>query len=124
MRLPGFFFTSVASILRFEFNQSSSRRRGVLCAILFSVILSVNAAGQAQGAQPTNVAARDLIARPINDGQRTVLRGNRHPLARSEFDRGMAPAGLPMRRMVLVLKRSDEQESSLKTLLADHQAKG
>ncbi|WP_348262996.1 Ig-like domain repeat protein [Telmatobacter sp. DSM 110680] len=124
MRLPGFFFTSVASVTHFKSNRSSNRPCGFLLAILLSVTLSGNAAGQAQGAQPKNVAGRDLIARPIEDGQRTVLRGNRHPLARAEFDRGMAPAGLPMTRMLLVLKRSDEQESTLKTLLADQQAKG
>ncbi|HEY2470412.1 MAG TPA: protease pro-enzyme activation domain-containing protein [Terracidiphilus sp.] len=67
---------------------------------------------------------RDMITRPIDDAQRTVLRGNRHPLARSAFDRGAAPAGLPMQRMLLVLKRNDDQETSLKTLLSDQQTKG
>ncbi|MFZ3370174.1 MAG: protease pro-enzyme activation domain-containing protein, partial [Candidatus Sulfotelmatobacter sp.] len=53
----------------------------------------------------------------------TVLKGNTHRLARPEFDLGTAPATLPMQRMLLVLKRSPEQESALRKLLADQQDK-
>src|SRR5882672_8896400 len=62
-------------------------------------------------------APRPLIVNPIDESRLTVLKGNTHPLARSEFDLGTAPATLPMRRMLLVLKRSPEQESSLAKLL-------
>src|SRR5262245_29846632 len=41
----------------------------------------------------------------------TVLRGNTHPMARPEFDHGLAPDSLPMDRMLLVLKRSPEKEA-------------
>lgn len=126
LSMPGFFRISIASIFSYEFKLPATRRGAVLLATLFSIILggNSNAAGQAQGSLPASGRTRDLITRPIDDGQRTVLRGNRHPLARAEFDRGAAPAGLPMRRMLLVLKRSDEQEAALKSLLADQQAKG
>jgi subtilase family serine protease len=60
---------------------------------------------------------------PVNEAQRTVLKGNTHPLARPEFDLGSAPATLPMQRMLLVLKRSPQQESALKKLLDDQQDK-
>ena len=52
-----------------------------------------------------------------------MLPGNIHPLARLQFDRGFAPADLPMNRMLLVLKRSPEQEAALETLLDDQQDK-
>jgi subtilase family serine protease len=52
-----------------------------------------------------------------------VLKGNTHPLARREFDLGTAPATLPMERMLLVLKRSPEQETALRKLLDDQQDK-
>ena len=52
-----------------------------------------------------------------------TLKGNTHPLARPEFDLGMAPASMPMSRMLLVLKRSPEQESALEQLLDDQQNK-
>src|SRR5215467_10585339 len=49
----------------------------------------------------------------------TVLSGNTHPMARPEFDHGLAPDSLPMERMLLVLKRSSEKEASLEKFLAE-----
>src|SRR5208337_4615629 len=49
------------------------------------------------------------------------LKGNTHPLARPEFDLGTAQASLPMERMLLVLKRSPDQETALRKLLDDQQ---
>ena len=57
------------------------------------------------------------MGQPLNEMNQTVLRGNTHPLARTEFDRGPAPPGLLMERMLLILKRSPEQESALRKLL-------
>jgi hypothetical protein len=64
-----------------------------------------------------------LITKPVDETQLTVLKGNTHPLARAEFDQGAAPMDLPMNRMLLVLKRSDEQESALKSLIDSQQDK-
>src|SRR3989442_480865 len=66
---------------------------------------------------------RPLIVQAVDDSQLTTLKGNTHPLARAQFDRGVAPPDLPMQRMLLVLKRSDEQESALRKLLDDQQDK-
>jgi hypothetical protein len=66
---------------------------------------------------------RPLITQPVDEARLTVLKGNTHPLARAEFDLGTAPATLPMQRMLLVLKRSAEQESALRKLLDDQQDK-
>ncbi len=70
-------------------------------------------------AQASNVQSR--ITQEVNDSQRTVLRGNTHPLARAEFDRGPAPSTLAMDRMMLVLKRSPAQEAALEKLMAEQQ---
>jgi subtilase family serine protease len=59
----------------------------------------------------------------VDESQLTVLKGNTYPLARPEFDLGTAPASLPMERMLLVLKRSPEQEFALRKLLDDQQDK-
>jgi Pro-kumamolisin, activation domain/Bacterial Ig-like domain (group 3) len=59
----------------------------------------------------------------VNETERTVLKGNVHRLARPQFDRGPAPPDLPMNRMLLVLKRSPEQEATLETLLDNQQDK-
>ncbi|HEY4902071.1 MAG TPA: Ig-like domain repeat protein [Candidatus Sulfotelmatobacter sp.] len=64
-----------------------------------------------------------LITQPVDEHQLIVLKGNVHPLARPQSDLGTAPASLPMQRMLLVLKRSPEQESALRKLLDDQQDK-
>src|SRR5208337_4580731 len=89
-------------------------------AISFSQALSAQEASSAPGA---GVAPRPLITQPVYETQMTVLKGNTHRLARPEFDLGTAPATLPMQRMLLVLKRSAEQESALRKLLDDQQDK-
>jgi len=66
---------------------------------------------------------RPLITQTLDESRLTVLKGNTHPMARPEFDLGSAPATLPMERMLLVLKRSDAQESALRKLLDDQQDK-
>jgi len=81
------------------------------------------AAAQGAGANVPGASARTLIAQPLDEAQRTHLKGNTHPLARAEFDAGVAPAGQPMRRMLLMLNRSAEQEAALRALLEDQQTK-
>ncbi len=63
------------------------------------------------------------ITQAVDEKVRVPLRGNVHPLARAEFDRGAAPLDLPMKRMLLVLRRSDEQEAALRQLLDEQQSK-
>jgi Pro-kumamolisin, activation domain/Bacterial Ig-like domain (group 3) len=75
-----------------------------------------------EAAQPAT-GPRPLITQPIDESQLTTLKGNLHPLARPVFDVGTAPATLPMERMLLVLKRSPEQEAALRKLLDDQQDK-
>lgn len=71
------------------------------------------------GAQTNVVPSR--ITRAIDPSQLTVLRGNTSPLAQARYDRGAAPASLPMRHMLLVLKRGAQQEDALETLLEQQQ---
>lgn len=61
------------------------------------------------------------ITQSVDGSKLTVLRGNTYPLARSEFDRGVAPASLAMDDMQLVLKRGSKQEQALQALLAQQQ---
>src|ERR1700686_3714380 len=65
-------------------------------------------ADSAPPTMPRTVSPRPLITEALDEGHRTVLRGNTHRLARPEFDLGTAPASLPMQRMLLVMKRSPE----------------
>ena len=95
----------------------------VLFAVIFTAtFLWVPAAAQ-QSASAALPAPRPLITQALDESRMKVLKGNTHPLARREFDLGTAPATLPMERMLLVLKRSPEQESALRKLLDDQQDK-
>ncbi len=91
-----------------------------LSALIFTLSLPQPSTAQQQAAlaSPTS-----LITQPINESQLTVLKGNTHPLARPQFDLGTAPATLPLQRMLLVMKRSPQQESALERLLSDQQDK-
>ncbi|MGA3125859.1 MAG: protease pro-enzyme activation domain-containing protein [Candidatus Korobacteraceae bacterium] len=52
------------------------------------------------------------------------MQGNVHPLASLRFDRGPVPAALPMERMVLLLKRSPEQQQALDRFIASQYDQG
>jgi hypothetical protein len=112
-----------ANVMR-AFCRLSSR---ILVAIVvIAVSTKFPAASLAQGtnaAQRVAAATTPLITQAIDETQLTVLKGNTHPLARPEFDLGTAPASLPMQRMLLVLKRSAEQEAAVRKLLDDQQDK-
>src|SRR5438477_5903503 len=87
-------------------------------------LLMLCATIKAQDAAPQTLAApRPLITQSVDESQLTTLQGNTHPLARPEFDLGTAAGSLPMKRMLLVLKRSPEQEAALRKLLDDQQDK-
>src|SRR5579883_1239480 len=81
------------------------------------------------GSATAQTAPKDFRAiRPIErirgviDDSRSITRpGNRHPLARAEFDRGMAPADTRMDRMVMVLQPDRSQQEAVEELLAAQQ---
>ena len=70
------------------------------------------------GAAQTQSVARPLITRPVDESSLVALRGNVHPLARGEFDRGRAPVSLGAQRMLLLLKRTPRQQMMLEQYLA------
>ncbi|HEV3420818.1 MAG TPA: Ig-like domain repeat protein [Candidatus Acidoferrum sp.] len=66
---------------------------------------------------------RPRVLEAVDDTRRIALSGNVHPLARAEFDRGAVAESQPMNRILLLLKRSDEQEAALQDALAKQQDK-
>jgi subtilase family serine protease len=70
-------------------------------------------------ASAQNTFVQPRITQAVDESQLTVLKHNTYPLARAEFDRGPAPTTLPMENMLLVLKRSPEQEATLDKLMAE-----
>ncbi|MGH9393740.1 MAG: protease pro-enzyme activation domain-containing protein [Terriglobales bacterium] len=64
------------------------------------------------------------LTQTIRNQQTVRLAGNVHPLARAAADRGAAPAGMRLQRMLLLLKRTPQQEVALRQLIADQQQPG
>jgi subtilase family serine protease len=92
-------------------------RRNILLVILASAVVSLLLLGAskmlAQSSTPES-----MITRAVDETQRVTLRGNVHPMARAEFDQGAVASTMPMQHMLLVLKRSAEQQTALEALSA------
>jgi Pro-kumamolisin, activation domain/Bacterial Ig-like domain (group 3) len=58
---------------------------------------------------------------PVDESQRTVLRGNTHPLATTGNDRGAVAPAQALNRMLILLRRSPEQDAALTSLLTAQQ---
>jgi subtilase family serine protease len=67
--------------------------------------------------------AMPRIVQPVDESALVTLKGNTHPLARPQFDRGPVDDSVAG-RMLLVLKRSPEQETALRQLVQDQQTPG
>jgi hypothetical protein len=78
-----------------------------------------NTASAAQAAPA--VPAR--ITQAIDDTQLVTLKGNVQVQARPEFDKGPVSDAQPMKRMMLLLRRSPEQQAALTQLMAGQLSK-
>ncbi|HEX4426436.1 MAG TPA: protease pro-enzyme activation domain-containing protein, partial [Terriglobales bacterium] len=92
-------------------------RKAAACLFLTLGISGLNLA-QAQ-ANNTNGAIPSRIIQSIDENQLVLLPGNTHPLALPKFDQGIANPSMSMDRMLLLLKRSPEQEAALSAFMAE-----
>src|SRR5271170_4109664 len=108
MLLPGF--------------ESCVPRRTVLFLLLTTLSLlrpGLLVAGQtAEGQNALLAQPRDRITAVIDDERRTVLRGNRHPLAMAANDIGMVSGDFRMERIILTLKPDAARQAALERLVA------
>jgi Pro-kumamolisin, activation domain/Bacterial Ig-like domain (group 3) len=88
--------------------------RGFLLFFFFILQFS----GTKAGAQ-----VRPQVVQVVDNARRVTLVGNVHPLALVANDRGTVAESMPMSRMLLLLKRSDEQESALQAYMEQQQSK-
>jgi len=96
----------------------SLSRVAILAAAAFFLFFPQFAKSQTQ---IQSISPRSRITNAIDESRLTTLHGNTHPLARPQFDQGAAPPSLPVRRMLMVLTRGSQQESTLETLLEQQQ---
>ena len=73
------------------------------------------ATASAPAAQAAAIPAR--ITQAIDEAQLVRLKGNVHPLARPAFDQGPVSDATPMKRMMLLLQRSPEQQAALRQFM-------
>src|SRR5271169_2995926 len=96
--------------------QQPTGPRKTLLFLYIQVLMILGATAAYGQAQPRVVEA-------IDNAQRVTLAGNVLPLARAEFDRGAVAPAQPMTRILLLLKRSDAQESALQDFMEKQQDK-
>lgn len=90
------------------------------CSLL-GIFLASSTSISAQHQMPVT---RSLISSPVIDGSRIALGGNVHPLAQARYDVGPAPASARAGRLMLILKRSLQQDAALAAYLRDVQDPG
>src|SRR5216684_2474923 len=99
-----------ASVDGFMKLQSLILRNSLLILTSLLALPAFRAAAQSNldavgaAAQAATIPAR--ITQAIDETQLVRLKGNVHPLARAEFDRGPVSDATPMKRMLLLLQRS------------------
>ena len=84
-------------------------------SLVSGAVLSSTTQGQELSARPMPIVPSRITQR-VDEASRVTLRGNTHPMARQTLDVGLVAPSLPMERMILVLKRSPEQEAALAAL--------
>ena len=63
------------------------------------------------------------ITEAVDEKNLVVLPGNVHPLARPEFDQGVVADAQPLKRILLLLQRSPDEETALRQVLDEQQSK-
>ncbi len=69
------------------------------------------------GLSQTGAGVQSRVTEPINEASLTTLKGNILQAIRPQLDRGPAPDSMPAERLMLILKRSPQQEADLQSFL-------
>jgi hypothetical protein len=92
-----------------------------ILSVPFSLLLGVSALFQVSQAQ---VVLQDRISQPVDSASMSPLTGSLHPMAKAEFDQGLADNSKVVQGMSINFKRSAAQEASLTALLKAQQDPG
>src|ERR1700683_806806 len=88
------------------------KNAAVAFVLLFLICSSLQSFSQAAPG-PLDVRPTERVFKPIDDNERAVLTGNRHPMAIEEYSTGQLSPEKRMEHMVLVLRGNAEQEAAL-----------
>src|SRR5712664_1653961 len=97
-------------------------RNSLFIFVAMVALAGVRASAQTKpdsSATSQSAAIPARITQAIDEARMVQLKGNVHPLARSEFDQGAVSNATPMKRMLLLVQRSPEQEAALQQLMAE-----
>ncbi|HVC48470.1 MAG TPA: Ig-like domain repeat protein [Terracidiphilus sp.] len=88
-------------------------------AFVCAAVLGLMGATCGLSAEAQTAATRPIarITAQVDEGALATLKGNTSPIAQAAYDHGAAPVSMPANRLVLVLKRSKQQEADLQTYL-------
>jgi len=76
-----------------------------------------------QSPPPICGQARPRVLLDVDNDQRITLKGNVHPMATAQNDRGAIDDAQPIGRVLLLLQRSDEQQVALSSFMEQQQDK-
>ena len=109
--IPGIVSKAVSrAVSRVVFRTTGAILASALSGAVIAALVAP-AALQAQAARP------GLISQAVNESERVTLAGNTHPLATRAADRGVVPPSTPADRMLLLLRRSQENELTLRSTI-------
>lgn len=86
----------------------------LVCLSIFALNTELRAQGRRQAGSST---ASPRITESVDENKLVQLHGQVHPLARAENDQGAVPDSLPISHMLLLLRRSNEQEVAFQQLI-------
>jgi len=92
----------------------SKNKAALVLVVLVVILCSTFASSQGVGGR---------ISEPVDNNTLVRMPGSHHPLADAANDRGRVDGGVPMERMVLLLKPSDDQAAAIGRLINGQQDK-
>ncbi|HMD39088.1 MAG TPA: Ig-like domain repeat protein [Candidatus Acidoferrum sp.] len=95
--------------------------------LFFATLFTISSLPVTAQTKPAAAAATKPVARitqAIDESNLVTLGRSVYPAARPEFDQGLVADSQPMNHLLLVLQRSPQQETALRSLLDQQQAKG
>ena len=112
------------SLLVFSSQVSEEFMRRIIFFLFFQALflttflIPATAQSYDESTSPLLAHPRDRVTATVDEQRRILLPGNRHPLARAEYDRGAVLSSFRMDHMILTLKPDPAQQQALDELVA------